>query len=144
MVSLRPFQKEDYSLVYKITEAAMRPYVEETFGPWVEEDQRQRSAQINAGACHHIIQLEDVDIGVLVVERSESHIQLDRLYLLPRVQNKGIGTSLLRELQAEAERKNLPLRLRVLRCNPARLWYQREGFTIIDATPERWFMEYNG
>lgn len=141
-ISLRAFQKDDRDLVARITETTMRGYVEETFGAWVEETHCKAIDQMTSEDCQ-IIQIDGEDVGVLVVERHKSHIQLDTLYLLPEAQSKGIGTTLLRELQAEARLKNVPLRLRVLKCNPARLWYEREGFTTVDTTSERCFLEYN-
>jgi ribosomal protein S18 acetylase RimI-like enzyme len=142
MFSCRSFQKGDEGLVYAITEATMRRYVEETFGSWMEERLRESIAALNPTHCK-IIQIENRDVGLIVVERNEQDIQLDSLYLLPAAQNRGIGTTLLRELKAEARNKKLPLRLRVLQSNPARLWYQREGFVTTRITPERWFMEFN-
>ncbi len=48
--------------------------------------------------------------------------------LVPEARGSGLGTRLLRALQAEAAEKGLPLRLKVVLTNPARRLYQRLGF----------------
>jgi len=138
----RPFRDDDYGLVYAITEAAMRPYVEQTFGAWVEEEQYKMVLEKTKTEACRIIQKDSNDVGLITVERHASHIQLESLYLFPAAQGQGVGTVLLRDLKAESDSGQLPLRLRVLACNPARVWYQREGFIITENTPQRWFMEY--
>ena len=57
-------------------------------------------------------------------------------------QRRGIGSKLVERLLAEARSARLPLRLRVLRVNPAFRLYQRMGFRVVEATPERYFMEH--
>jgi hypothetical protein len=50
--------------------------------------------------------------------------------LLPQYCNRGIGTTLLRDLQSEAAAAGKPLRIHVERFNPALRLYQRLGFTL--------------
>lgn len=64
-----------------------------------------------------------------------------QIYIAPAHQNRGIGTSLIRELAREARGSGKPLRLRLLSVNPARRLYEREGFKVTLVTPERIFME---
>ena len=91
---------------------------------------------------HQIIQLDSQDIGCLAVERSPSHIQLTKLYILPNFQRCGIGSYLIKQLIDEAKILQIPLRLRVLAVNPAINLYKREGFVIQTQTKERIYMEY--
>ena len=50
---------------------------------------------------------------------------------MPDHRNTGIGTSLLTELLAEAERAKKPVRIHVEQFNPARRLYDRLGFSQI-------------
>jgi len=141
-INLRNVSAADDEIIYSITDSAMREHVEKIFGPWIEDYQRKLIKEKIDRNTYRIIQLDGVDVGLIVVENEECCIRLSSIFLLPMAQNKGIGTQLLHELQLKASRQNLPLRVRVLACNPARFWYQREGFVTTEKTPERWFMEW--
>ena len=121
----------------------MRGHALATFGTWNEEEARQRcSRNIEAGFTQ-IMELEGVQIGIYVVERAPDHVQLLQIFILPDYQRRGIGSRLIERLLAEARAARLPLRLRVLRVNPAFELYQRMGFRVVQETPERYFMEHS-
>jgi GNAT superfamily N-acetyltransferase len=61
-------------------------------------------------------------VWVLMVERLPTHIQLVQIYLLPEYQRLGIGTVLLQKLIAEARQSQIPIRLKVMTINPAKLY----------------------
>jgi hypothetical protein len=48
----------------------------------------------------------------------------------------------VRQVMAQAAAQERPVRLRVLRVNPAQRLYLRLGFVITDETPERLYMEW--
>ena len=119
----------------------MRRYVEQTWGSFNEELNRKNVAEmIGARACE-IIEFEGADIGLLSVQRHPHHIQLSQIFILPSHQNRGVGTSILRELAREARQAGKPVKLRLLAVNPARRLYEREGFRVASTTPERVYME---
>ncbi|HEX8772059.1 MAG TPA: GNAT family N-acetyltransferase [Pyrinomonadaceae bacterium] len=82
-------------------------------------------------AEHQIILLGDRPVGRMIVIGAEDEIRLADIVVLPEFRNRGIGASLIRDLCAEAERQNVPVRLRVLKSNrdAARL-YERMGFAM--------------
>ena len=142
-IELRQATVTDAQLVYDITAAAMRGYVEQAFGPWIESFQREVIGNSFDPTTHHVIVVDGDDAGIIAAPRHESHIQLEKIYLLPRFQRKGIGSQLLRELQQSATVQDKPVRLRVLAVNKeARQLYERLGFVVTNETPERVFMEY--
>ncbi len=79
-------------------------------------------------AEHAIIEGPHGSRGRWYVHRTTQEIRLVDISLLPDARGQGIGGSLLRRLQAESERSGLPLRLSVVRGNPARRLVQRLGF----------------
>ena len=81
------------------------------------------------GADHRIIMVEDQPAGRILVARTDKEILLVDIALLAEYRNAGIGTGLIRDLQAEAARAGAPVHLHVLKTNPAaaRL-YERLGF----------------
>jgi ribosomal protein S18 acetylase RimI-like enzyme len=120
----------------------MREYVLATWGAWNDEEVRQRSSENIAGGFTQIIELESTAIGIQVVAREPDSIRLLQIFILPEYQRRGIGSELIERLLAEARSARLPLRLRVLRVNPAFALYRRMGFKVVEATPERYFMEH--
>jgi GNAT superfamily N-acetyltransferase len=138
---LRRASAADADFVYRVMEATMRLYVEQTWGSFSEELTRKAVADVIASGSCSIIEFEGSDIGVLSVERLDDRIKLNQLYILPSHQNRGIGTSILRELIREARQVGKRLKLRVLAVNPVRRLYEREGFRVVSTTPERIYME---
>jgi ribosomal protein S18 acetylase RimI-like enzyme len=99
-------------------------------------------SQVTAGRTE-IVEFNHVPIGVQLVDRPGTHIQLVQLYIAKAFQRRGLGTELLERLFVEAKGSNLPIRLRVLAVNPAKALYERLGFVVVEKTPERLFMEWN-
>jgi GNAT superfamily N-acetyltransferase len=141
-LSLRPATVDDREFAYATTRDTMREYTVATWGTWNEEDVRRRTNEnIDAGTTS-IILLGAARIGIRVVEHEADCIRLAQLFILPAYQRRGLGSKLIGQLLAEARAAGLPLRLRVLRVNPAFNLYQRMGFKVVEATPERYFMEH--
>jgi len=87
-------------------------------------------------AATQIIIVDARDAGRLGVTRQPGHIYLGVLEILPELQGRGLGTAIVRDLQAEAKGAGLPLRLQVLKTNPAaQRLYERLGFQLTGATP---------
>ena len=141
-LSLRPATVVDREFAYATTRDTMREYTVATWGKWSEEDVRRRTNENIAAGTTSIILLGDRPIGIRVVESKADCIRLAQLYILPAYQRRGFGSELIERLLAEARIAGLPLRLRVLRVNPAFHLYQRLGFKVVEATPERYFMEH--
>ena len=84
-------------------------------------------------ASDHIVILDDAPIGRRMVSRNPSEIRLIDLALLEDFRNRGIGASLLHPLIEECHVSGLPLRLSVLRGNPAIRLYARLGLLATGA-----------
>lgn len=134
-VTLRPAAPGDLAFVAAVYDVTIRPYAEETFGRW---DSATAARNFDPGT-YRIIQVGGRDAGCLQVVDEGRHLRLSVLYILPAFQNAGVGSVLLTRLIAGASK---PVRLRVLRVNPARRLYERFGFTVTDEEPERFFMEW--
>lgn len=91
--------------------------------------QARHYAAIHPPEGHAIIEVEDVPVGRQWVARTSAELLLVDVSLLPEHQGRGLGAHLLRELQAEAARARVPVRLHVTRDNPALRLYTRHGFT---------------
>ena len=81
-------------------------------------------------------------VGRLYVARWTGEIRIVDIALLPEFCNRGIGTTLLRQLQAEAQDAGKPLRIHVERFNPALRLYDRLGFRQIEDKGVYLFLEW--
>jgi GNAT superfamily N-acetyltransferase len=81
-------------------------------------------------------------VGRLYVSRWTDEIRIVDIALLLEFCNHGIGTTLLKELQAEAVAAGKPLRIHVERFNPALRLYDRLGFRQIEDKGVYLFLEW--
>jgi GNAT superfamily N-acetyltransferase len=104
---------------------------------------QQRFFQANyPEADEWMVLLESQAIGRLVVHRTQQEIRVVDIALLPEYRNTGIGTRLLRELLAEAERLRKPFRIQVMRSSAAVTLCERLGLTKTGETGSHYQMEW--
>lgn len=125
-VELRKIAIGDYDFLWRLHNAALGPYVEQTWG-WDEDWQRRDFAKNFDPSTGEIITVDGVDAGYFRVEEHDEEIFLVSIRLMPEYQKRGIGTRLIRKVIDGADR---PVRLHVLKVNPARRLYERLGFAI--------------
>ena len=141
-ISLRPATQEDVEFLFSLLKAALGPYVEQTYGPWSEDEQRARFFEFKKLDAHQIVELGGHPVGCLHVEWVPGEVKLHRVFLMPESQNCGIGSQLVRQVLSEAKSANLPVRLRVFRVNPAQRLWQRLGFVVTEETETHILMEH--
>ena len=127
-ISLRSVTPEDHELIYELIEITLRPLIEAVSGTWDETAPRIDPA------THHIVQINGLDGGLLILEEHDEHIHLKALLLHPEIQGLGIAKTLLRQLQAEALARSQQIRLTAIKDSPAFIWYQREGYAVIETS----------
>ena len=93
-------------------------------------------------AEQRIVMLEAKPIGRIIVDRGSDAAVLVDISILPDHRGQGVGTTLLRELLEECRGTQLPLRLQVLRTNPAQRLYERLGFRRTSEDPVYLQMEW--
>ena len=141
MVRLRQAKDEDVEFL-RILYASTREEELAVTG-WSDVQKRDFCRmQFDAQAAHYlehypaaefsIIEYDGNAAGRLYVNRGEREIRIMDLALLPEWRGKGIGTSLLRELQGEAAALGMPLSIHVEQFNPALRLYERLGFRPVE------------
>jgi ribosomal protein S18 acetylase RimI-like enzyme len=141
-VELRPTTAGDYDFVFGVHCAAMRSSVERIYG-WDTEWQARYFREHFDPARRQIIRYCGTDVGYISVEQQETSVFLNSIAILPAYQGRGIGTTLIRRLQHRARTKGMPVRLQVLKGNPARALYERLGFEVIRDTETHYRMEWS-
>ena len=131
--ALRPATAGDYDFIYQVKAVTLKEYIAQTWGR-NEADQQSRFSASFDPTQWQIVQLDGRDIGVLCLEREEDGFFLANIEILPPHQNRGVGTRIIEDILASARRDRLPVRLRVLKVNPARRLYERLGFVVTGET----------
>ena len=125
-ITFRKIKPEDFEFLWRLHNAALKEYVTKTWG-WDEVWQRRNFSQTFDPGIGEIIVVDELDAGFLWVNEHEAETVLVSIRLLPEFQNKGIGTKIIREILDSS--KN-PVRLQVLKVNPALNLYKRLGFKV--------------
>ena len=109
---------------------------------WTEEQKAQFCRmQYGAQTCHYrqhypaaqvsVIEYKSRPAGRLYVDRTTDFLHIVDISVLPEYRGRGIGTSLLAELQEEARSAARPLRIHVEKFSRALELYRRLGFTVL-------------
>ena len=141
--SLRNVERSEIEWLYELNEEAYRDVVVRQFGDWDEAFQRDwfdKKWQKSRPAM--IVAIGDDPIGVFVLEQRDGYDWLDEILLMAKHRGRGIGTSLMKQLIADARSRNRFLRLRVLRENHnARRFYESLGFVVLENLENHFLME---
>src|SRR5258708_26406383 len=136
-LTFRPIQADDEAFLYKVY--ASTRLEELALMDW-DEEQREAflTMQFNAqhkyyqaeyaDAVYQIILLEGEQIGRLYLLRGKDEFLIIDIAILPEYRSRGIGSTLLKDILAEAEAARLPVHIHVEQHNPALRLYTRLGF----------------
>jgi SAM-dependent methyltransferase len=138
-VALRPATETDREFLRRLHHVCFRPWVEPIWG-WDEADQDRRFADAFTTEGRSIVELHGRAVGTIRTTRRAGTLVIADIAVAPEHQGRGVGARLLRGVLAEADGAGQPVRLQVLRTNPARRLYERHGFTVEAETAERFFM----
>ena len=140
-VEFRTACQDDKEFVYQVKRAAMREYIEQTWG-WDEHFQRELHERRFESQEFQVVSLDGHDVGIMSVALESDCVFLNQIYILPEHQGQGLGEQCMRIVFERATRSNLPVKLRVLKVNRrAAAFYERLGFTIKGDTDTHFLMQ---
>jgi len=116
-------------------------YVVKTWGRWNEDLQRRNFDTNFKAADVKIICFKDRDAGFISIAESDEEVFISEINILPEFQKKGIGSFVMGKIVEESKDKELPLRLHVLKVNPAGAFYEKIGFEVTGGTRSHYHME---
>ena len=105
-----------------------------------EMEERVRSHWSEA----QVVEVDGQPVGLWKLWRQPEVWWILQVQLMPEAQGRGIGAALVRALQAEARAAGMPLKLKVLKNNPALRLYRRLGFAIVGEDEHGWEMQSTG
>jgi ribosomal protein S18 acetylase RimI-like enzyme len=121
--------------------------------PWTEA-QREAFLRMQLNAQHHhyrqlypqgdylIILDDDRAVGRLYAARLKDQLRIMDITILSEERGRGVGTSILRDLMAEAAASQKPLRIYVESFNPSLRLFERLGFSKIEEEGIHLLMEW--
>lgn len=129
----------------ELAQVNWEPNQKEIFIAWQFGLQRQEYDARYPNARYQVILVNDQPAGRIWVGEDDTQIRLLDIALLKGFQNRGVGTRLLKQLVAEADEKNKPLRHMVFVLNSdAHRFYERLGFVVIEDLGGYKHMEWRG
>jgi GNAT superfamily N-acetyltransferase len=140
-ITFRQAVVTDAPLFYSVIDQTMREFIVATWGAWNDERVLRESLQDSSSLNAKVIQRNGQDIGVLLVEEEPSHFQVQQVYLLPSFQREGVGTQVFSSLVKNAVAVGKPVRLRVLKVNSAKQFYEKLSFVVTGEDSEFFQME---
>ena len=126
---LKPYTDEDYEFVYIVKKNAYKKYVEECWGEWNEETQREYFEKfINTYKnSSYIIVVDGTRVGFYNDEMlNDGSYEIGNICIIPSYQGQGIGTMILKEKLDE--HKNQDIKIQFFKQNPVGRLYKRLGF----------------
>jgi len=128
---LRKATKADMAWLYATFKTTMQDYIEKTWG-WNELFQQHGFLDILPASSFLILREDDMDVGACSILEKRDHLWLEMVLVVPAYQKRGLGGELVRHAQSIATQKHKPLRLSVLKVNPAQDFYKHQGFSHFD------------
>ena len=119
----------DYDFVYEVKKNAYKKYVEECWGSWIEEDQRNyfKDFIVQVKENAYIIQLNGKDIGFYNGETLEDgSYEIGNICIIPEYQGRGIGTEILKDMIELHQQEDI--HIQYFKQNPVGSLYKRLGF----------------
>jgi GNAT superfamily N-acetyltransferase len=135
-ITTRPATEADAEFARSVHHAAYRDVVERQFGPWDEAAQDGFFARDWRGATFVIVLADGTPCGYACIEdrstAAEADVHVRELVIAPQYQGRGIGSALLRDAQARARSRGVPVHLGTFTQNRALTLYLRLGFREIE------------
>lgn len=149
-LSLRPERESDTPFLQalygstRVDELARVDWSEAQAGRFVAQQfraQRAHYRQHYPGAEFLVVECDGVPIGRLYLHLTHRELRLMDIILHPDWRERGLGRSLLLCVLDRALDADVPITLHVEPFNPARLWYERLGFGLVEERGVYWFMQ---
>ena len=114
-------------------------------GPPYEDTEKFVQSNIDKGNPHFVAMVDDKVVGWCDILRHDRiglrHCGHLGIGVLKAFRGRGIGTQLIESVKAKAFSEGLPVTLRVLKVNPARIWYERLGFVMAEERETHYYMK---
>ena len=99
----REARESDFDFLYHLMKLSMKEYVVAAWGSWDEAFQMNYFLKKFNPGKNKIIVIHDTDAGAIMITEDSNNIKVDRFFLMPEFQGKGIGSRIMYALIEEAK-----------------------------------------
>lgn len=143
-LSLKDYDDSYFEFVYNLKRECYRGYVQKYFGEWNEQEQQSRfkSSMESSKGYTKIIIFKGEPIGFFCGRRIDRGFEIENICILPKFQNKGLGTAVLKRVIGQNRSRDIFLK--VFKGNPAQRLYERLGFEQYEQNESHIFLKRYG
>ena len=138
-VHLRDYESRDFDFARSLYFETMRPAIESIFG-W---DEARQIASFNGWFKPEevsVITVDGLDAGWIQQRLDHDAVFLGSIYIAPRMQRRGVGSHVIRQLLDHARAQSRAATLAVMKNNSAIALYKRLGFRITHEDEYKFYM----
>ena len=115
--TLRPAMPEDRNFLYQLKKEVNLGYISAIWG-WDEDYQQEEfDRDFQKREEFSVIVSDDADAGFLQLQRGADFLNVAEIHLLPAFRGQGLGTAVLRYIQALGDKEELPVLIGCFRAN---------------------------
>lgn len=129
-VILRAATAADGPFLLSLARDAYRDVLALQCDGWDDSVHGVRFAEKVASLPFRIAELHGEPVATVSSSIHHDHVRVNELVVLPRFQNRGLGSFLLLHEIERARMVGLPIRLHTFRLNRALRFYERHGFVV--------------
>ena len=86
--------------------------------------------------------VENEIAGYVYYKEESKKLTVDVFTLLPKYRNFGLGTTIIQDFIKTADKKSKSIILDTFKTNPAKKFYQKNGFEIVDENYFHYILQY--
>ncbi len=139
--SFRAASEADLPFLVALRVATMTPHFERQGIATLDDAQHRQRAGFRLDAAA-IVECEGQAAGVIKVLQDGTTWTIEQFQIAPEHQGRGLGTTVLRAVIADARASGALLRLSVLKQNPAARLYARLGFRTLAESANSYKMTF--
>lgn len=122
----------DQDWLYSLFRSTMKQHIESAWG-WDEQFQKESFNTSLPASGFKILTELGTKIGGFHLSNKSDHLVLDMILVEPSLQRKGYGRAMMESIKGEAKAQKKPIRLSVLKSNPAIKFHKACGYLTTDS-----------
>ena len=138
--SFRAAVEADLPFLVELRRSTMTPHLVRQ-GLAIDDEQHRQQAESHLGSAA-IVEVDGQPVGLVKVLQDGTTWTIEQFQIEPGHQGRGLGTTVLRAVIADARASGALLRLSVLKKNPAARLYARLGFRTLAESASSYKMTF--
>lgn len=137
---LVPYTDADHDNYIKCQMDAFEKYILEFFGNCDMAIMENHLEQLKPNLLKIVVKNQVV--GYVYYKDEDAKIVVDVFTLLPEYRNIGLGSLILQDFIKKADELNKPIYLDTFKSNPAKKFYEKNGFVVVGENYSHFILKY--